>query len=69
MEKQIMFSGKDIVTLRLALDEAERALRARAEALSENYSEMAESALKFAKECHALSEYIFDQVLGGKSNG
>lgn len=69
MEKQIVFSGKDIVTLRVALDQAERALRARADALSEIYSEVAGSALKFAEDCHALSEYIYDQVLGGKSNG
>lgn len=69
MEKQILFSGEDIVTIRLALYEAERSLRARAELLDENYSEMAESAQKLAEECHALSDYIFDQIMGGESNG
>lgn len=69
MEKQIVFSGEDIVTLRLALYEAENSLRARAELLDENYSEWAESVQKLAEKCHALSDYIFDQVLGGKSNG
>lgn len=69
MEKQIVFSDEDIVTIRLALCEAEHSLRGRAERLHENYSELAESALKLAEECYALSEYISDQVLGGKSNG
>ena len=64
-----MFSDSDIVTIRLALYEAERALRARTKKLGEEYSTLAKSNLKFAEECHALSEYIFDQVLGGKSNG
>lgn len=69
MEKQIVFSGEDIVTIKLALYEAERSLRARAELLDENYSKMAESARKLAEECHALSDYIFDQIMGGESNG
>lgn len=72
MEKQIVFSGEDIVTIRLALYEAEHSLRARAERLvvkDENYSELAESAQKMAEECHALSDYIFDQIMGGESNG
>lgn len=69
MEKQIVFSGADIVTIRLALYEAERAVRARTEELGEEYSWLAKSNLKFADECHALSEYIFGQVVGGKSNG
>lgn len=69
MEKQILFSGEDIVTIRLALYEAEHSLRARAERLGENYSELAESAQKLAEECHALSDYIFDQIMGGESNG
>lgn len=69
MEKQIVFSGKDIVTIRLALYEAEHSFRARAGLLDENYSKWAESAQKLAEECHALSDYIFDQIMGGKSNG
>lgn len=69
MEKQILFSGEDIVTIKLALFEAEHSLRARAERLGENYSELAESAQKLAEECHALSDYIFDQIMGGESNG
>lgn len=69
MEKQIVFSSEDLVTLRLALYEAENSLRVRAELLVENYSKMAESAQKLAEECHALSDYIFDQITGGESNG
>lgn len=46
MEKQIVFSGEDIVTIRLALYEAENSLRARAELYDENYSKLAESAQK-----------------------
>lgn len=69
MEKQIVFSGEDIVTIRLALYEAEHSLRARAKLLDENYSESAESARKLAEECHALGDYIFDQIMGGESNG
>ena len=69
MEKQIVFSGEDIVTIRLALYEAEHSLRARAERFDENYFELAESAQKMAEECHALSDYIFAQIMGGESNG
>lgn len=70
-QNQIVFSDANIVTIKLALYEAECSLRARAEVigLREEYSGTAESALKFADECHALSEYIIDQIFGGKSNG
>ena len=69
MKKQIVFSDANIVTIRIALYEAERAVRALTEELGEEYSSLAKSNLKFAEECHALGEYIFDQVVGGKSNG
>lgn len=69
MKNRLCFSGANLVTIRLALYEAERAVRARTEELDEEYSWLAKSNLKFAEECHALSEYIFDQVAGGKSNG
>lgn len=69
MKKQIVFSGADIVTIRLALYEAERAVRARTEELGEEYSSLAKSNLKFAEECHALSDYIYDQIMEGESNG
>ena len=69
MKKPIVFSGADLVTIRLALCEAERAVRARAEELGEEHSTMAKSNLKFAEECRVLGRYIFDQLLGGKSNG
>ena len=69
MEKQIVFSGEDIVTIRIALYEAENSLRARAKLYGENYSELAESAQKLAEEFHALSDCIFDQIMGGESNG
>ena len=69
MKKPIVFSNENLVTIRLALYEAERTVRARAEALCEEYPSLAESDLKFAEECHALSDYIFDQIMGGESNG
>lgn len=69
MKKQIVFSDADIVTIRLALYEAERAVRARAEVLCEKYPSSAESDLKFAKECSALSVRIFERLMGGAENG
>ena len=69
MKKPIVFSNENLLTIRLALYEAERTVRARAEELGEEYSTLAKSDLKFAEECRALSEYIYDQVVGGKSNG
>lgn len=69
MENSLHFSNAEIVTIRLALYEAERTVRARTEELGEEYSMLAKSNLKFAEECRVLSRYIFDQVLGGESNG
>lgn len=69
MEKQNVFSSEDIGTIIIALYEAEYSLRARAKQLDENCSESAESARKLAEECHALGDYIFDQIMGDESNG